>query len=84
MKYTVVLLRPPYLSEATGEKHGQDIYVAQVTARDITDAIFMAQAEAFDEDKEDEMFPVDSKDYKLCTLFEGHQSPKLFGWQIKP
>lgn len=80
-KYTVVLLRPEYLSEITDEVYGQDIYVALVKATTSEAAILAAQAEAFKADKTILMRPQKSEDYKLCVLFEGHHEPRRFGWQ---
>lgn len=80
-KYTVVLLRPEYLSEDTGEEYGQDIYVATVEAESMTRAIAVAQAEVMAADKKDKLKPKKATDYKLCVMFDGHPTTAAFGWQ---
>lgn len=80
--YTVVLLRPVYLNFDTGEKFGQDIYVAMVSATSPEDAVKVAQTEVFKADKKDGMKPRNMLDYILCVMFEGHHQPKRFGWQF--
>lgn len=81
-EFTVVLLRPDYLCEVTGEKYGKDIYVALVTAQDARSALVTAQKEVFAADKEDGMEPSAYKDYELCVMFNGHCDVRYFGWQV--
>jgi hypothetical protein len=80
--YTVVLLRPEYLGDITQERYGQDIYVAFVVANSMGNALEAAQREVFAADTNEGLAPVDSEDYLLCVLFEGHHDPKAFGWQV--
>lgn len=82
MKYTVVLLRPKYITASTGEVFGQDIYVAFVEAATPEAALLKAQAEVFEADTENWLRPRKAEDYKLCVMFEGHHKPKRFGWQM--
>ena len=79
--YTVVLLRPQYMCDETGETYGNDIYVAAVKGLSHCDAIKRAQREVFESDKEDGLGIISPSDYKLCVLFEGKHEPALFGWQ---
>lgn len=80
-EYTVVLLRPEYMWEKTGEEYGQDIYVAAVEAESTAKAIAVAQAEVMAADKKDKLKPKKATDYKLCVLFDGHHTPAAYGWQ---
>ena len=80
--YTVVLLRPEYLGEATEEDYGQDIYVALLEAENMVGAVELAQIEASLADKKEGLKPQSPADYKLCVLFQGHSAPALFGWQL--
>lgn len=79
--YTVVLLRPDYLCDATGEAYGQDIYVAHVTGIDARQAIAAAKQQVFEADTRDKLEPNAPNDYALCVMFEGHHHPILFSWQ---
>ena len=79
-KFTVVLLRPDYLS--TDTPYGQDIYVALIEADDCDDAVQVAQQEVFKADCEDGLEPDSLDDYALVVMFEGHNSPVLFGRQL--
>lgn len=79
--FTVVLLRPPYMSKRTETPYGKDIYVANVMAEDSVGAVNAAQAEVFIADTKDKLKPFLREEYELCVLFEGHHEPKLFGWQ---
>lgn len=81
-EYTVVLLRPEYLSEETDEEYGQDIYVALVSSENIRKAIQIAQKEAYDADIKEDLKPKSAEDYKLCVMFEGTHNPTFFGWQL--
>jgi hypothetical protein len=79
-KFTVILLRPDYMSE----NYGEDIYVALVEVDD-TDcmlALTAAKKEVFKADKRDGLEPNDLDDYALCVMFSGHVQPCLFGWQL--
>lgn len=78
-KFTVVLLRPNYLSE----NYGEDVYVAlvEVDDDDALKALSAAQAEVFKADKRDKLDPESASDYALCVMFPGHVQPCLFGWQ---
>lgn len=88
--YTVILLRPRYLTKdgdddllglKTDEPYGTDIYVGHVTATGYLRAIRVAQEEVFYADTKDGLRPRAAEDYALCVMFEGHQQPKLYGWQ---
>lgn len=81
-KYTVVLLRPEYMGEDTGEHYGLDIYVALVESDTSMDALKVAQAEVFEADKKDQLRPKSPTDYKLCVMFPGHLNPTAYGWQV--
>lgn len=75
-KYTVVLLRPDYMTS----NYGQDVYVAKVRAPTHRAALVAAQDEVFDVDSKQGLEPDDPQDYALCVMFEGHLNPCLFGW----
>ena len=79
-KFTVVLLRPDYITSDT--PHGQDIYVALIEADDCNDAVRVAQQEVFEADMADGHDPDSPDDYALVVMFEGHHAPVLFGWQL--
>lgn len=81
MKYTVVVLRPAYICDKTGEDFGKDTYVALVEADGTRAAVELAQAEAFARDQRTELEPRRPQDYSLCIMFEGHHEPTLYGWQ---
>lgn len=78
-KFTVVLLRPDYMSE----NYGEDIYVAlvEVDKDDTLTALRAAQVQVFKADKRDELEPESVSDYALCVMFPGHVQPCMFGWQ---
>lgn len=76
--YTVVLLRPDYMTDM----YGQDVYVAHVNAPTTLHAVQTAQEQAFDADAKDDAHPDDPEDYALCVMFEGHLNTTLFGWQL--
>lgn len=78
--YTVVLLRPDYMHETTQTAPGQDIYVAFVTAEGGSAAVRAAREQVFTADAED-MEPRSIDDYTFVVMFDGHQEPRLFGWQ---
>lgn len=82
MKYTVVLMRPDYMTE----DYGQDCYVALVWAKGLYEARSAGQKEAWEADNDDyhgEGEPPGSPgDYFPLVIFEGHQDVKLFGWQV--
>lgn len=80
--YTVVLLRPEYLTIVTDEQYGKDIYVGLMMAENQYNAIELAQLEVFNSDKDEGLHPLMKSDYELCILFEGLHDPKLFGWQV--
>ena len=79
-KFTVVLLRPDYITSDT--PYGQDIYVALIEADGHDDAVRVAQQEVFKADRKDGLGPDSLDDYALVVMFEGHHSPVLFGWQL--
>ena len=79
-KFTVVLLRPDYMTSDT--PYGQDIYVALIEANDCDDAVQAAQQEVFQADRIDGLAPESLDDYALVVMFEGHHVPVLFGWQL--
>lgn len=72
--YTVVLVRPDYITD----EFGRDVYVAHVHARDEYHAIKVAQREVFRADKKDKMEPNAPEDYALTVLFEGIQEVSLW------
>lgn len=76
--YTVVLLRPDYMTS----EYGQDVYVALVKALTRHDAHMAAQKELFEYDCKDGGEPRSVSDYALCVMFEGHHNPALYGWQL--
>jgi hypothetical protein len=78
--FTVVLLRPDYLHDTTQTAPGQDIYVAFVAAEGYREAVKAAREQAFKADTED-MEPRALDDYTFVVMFDGHQEPRLFGWQ---
>lgn len=80
--YTVVLLRPEYLCEHTGEEYGLDAYVARVSAENYMKALNAAQAEVMEADKKDKLKPLKPEDYKMCVIFNGHHTPVAHGWQV--
>ena len=84
--YTVVLLRPEYLTEESGEEYGEeyglDTYVASVQAGGLSEAITTAQNEVFAADKREDLEPAKPEDYKMCLIFEGHQKVLMWGWQV--
>ncbi len=77
-KFTVVLLRPDYMSY----NYGQDIYVAHVEAECCNTAHVAACKDVFKADKRDGLEPYSVYDYALCVMFSGHIQPCLFGWQL--
>lgn len=79
--FTVVLLRPEYLTKITKEKYGLDIYVALVTVSEQSHALAAAQCEVFRCDCADGLKPKNVGDYKLCVMFAGHQEALRYGWQ---
>ena len=80
--YTVVLLRPEYMTEESGEEFGMDTYVAMVTEESLEDAIKTAQKKVMASDKRDGLRPRNAEDYKMCLIFPGHIHPELYGWQV--
>ena len=79
-KFTVVLLRPDYITSDT--PYGQDIYVGLIEADGCDDAVQVAQQEVFKEDLADGLEPASPDDYALAVMFKGHHAPVLFGWQL--
>jgi hypothetical protein len=79
-KFTVVLLRPDYMSD----HYGQDIYVAlvEVEDNDCMTALEAAKLEVFKADKKDGLEPGSKDDYALCVMFPGHVKACVFGWQL--
>lgn len=77
-KFTVVLLRPDYMSD----NYGQDIYVAHVEAECATTAYDAAREEVFEADNYDGLEPQSVDDYALCVMFSGHVLACLYGWQL--
>lgn len=78
--FTVVLLRPEYITE----EFGTDVYVAMLPdAEDEYAAVELGRLEVFKADKKDKMRPRKAKDYKVVLVFEGIQNPKLFGFQFR-
>ena len=80
--YTVVLLRPEYISDETGRTYGKDIYVALVEADGWISAVSVARDEVFASDLKDELPIKKSEDYVFCVLFKGHHNPDFFGFQF--
>lgn len=85
-KFTVVLMRPDYMTR----DFGQDCYVALVEAQGVYQAVREGQREVAAADYEDveeglrdpdgpEPHP---EDYHPLLVFEGHHDVKLFGWQL--
>lgn len=62
-KYTVVLLRPDYVTD----DYGHDVVVAHVEEKDVVSAQRTAQKEV--SLKDEQQFP---EDYHILAVFEGH------------
>lgn len=86
-KFTVVLMRPDYMTS----DFGQDCYVAHVEAVSEYAAVDAGQHEAAEADhKEGEEGLRDiwegalpnHEDYYPLLVFEGHHNVKLFGFQL--
>jgi hypothetical protein len=71
-KYTVLLLRPDYITD----NFGADVYGAYVVADDVDQAIIEAQLDVFrtDNNGEDPEPWQDLNDYLPLTVHEGHIS----------
>lgn len=82
MGFTVILLRPDYMNEATEARYGQDIYVALVSAEEKMEAVRLARLDVFAADKKDGLKPKGLNDYVLCCLLDGHCNVGMFGWQV--
>ncbi len=85
--FTVVLVRPERLSQLTGEDSRLNVYVALVRGSDPFDAqrtarkeLLKADKKAFREELKGEP-ALKSSEYTMVLTFEGHHSPKWFGWQ---
>src|SRR3954462_6686242 len=78
--FTVVLLRPEYVTE----EFGTDVYVAMLPdAKDEYDAVDLAGLGVLKAEKKDKMIPRRPEDYKMVLVFEGIQNPNLFGFSIR-
>lgn len=67
--YTVLLLRPDYVDDS-----GTDTHLTQIEALGPTEAVLLAQHEAYSVDHEepDVRGQGSADDYYLLALFEGH------------
>lgn len=83
MKFTVVLLRPDYMCDDV--PYGQDTYIGFVEANTIENAIKRARNEVLIADRQCDNAAPHTKptDYAVNLVFEGHQQPRLFGWQLQ-
>ena len=94
--YTVVLMRGYRFEDVPGWENEPetDCYVARVTAADKIEAVKKARSQAMAADKKDleqlltkrgmHAFQLEPSDYHFIVLFEGHQDPKLFGFESGP
>ena len=69
MKYTVLLLRPDYVTS----DFGQDTYLAWVEADSVAEAQVLAQREAYQSDvPPDDDESANHSDYHVLLVVEGH------------
>jgi hypothetical protein len=88
-KFSVVLLRPEVLAEIGEMDYGQDVYVAQVEALDVTEAVNSARGQVWTADMADYGPLLDETtrnalrptDYVVCIAFTGWPDSLYFGWQ---
>ena len=78
-KYTVIVLRPGYLTDLDVEDH---TYVSYIEAETIKKAFVEAQQEVFYSDTEDGLNPISPSDYTVIVVFRGHPVIAAFGWQL--
>ena len=79
--YSVIFLRPQYLSDEIGNDPNTDTYIALVKAESIEEAANMGRDEVFAADKKDKLNPESSRDYHLLFILRGHVVVELYGWQ---
>ncbi len=81
-KYTVILLRPGYLTRLDVEDHALDTYIAYIEAETVKKAFVEAQQEMFRLDTEDGLNPSSPSDYRINVAFRGHPVVAAFEWQL--
>ena len=81
-KFTVIVARPEYLSDAIGNEHITDVYVAAVESEDRYAACKAALTEVYTADKKYGLRVDSSADYTVVLCFNGHPKISLFGWQL--
>lgn len=88
--YTVIISRPPAVSEATHVENRLDVVVWSCMAKNSTDAVKVAQMDVYARDKQDvftdEMkdgrHRIDVEDYRPVLVFEGHFFAVMYGWAV--